>query len=438
MPSARQLAFTVLKETAAGAKLDDALNRVLSGDSGLERRDERFLLQLVKTTLRNQTLLDYQIERSADRPTGEIDADILVLLRMGILQLHLLETAEYAAVNETVKLAKLVIGKKESGFVNAVMRSSIREGLLYPDQNVRESDPVEYLRIKYSHPSWLVERWYERFGAEETEELLRINNEPAPLTALTSPDFEGPVSGDGSSDSLFSDGPLGTLIVELGSRLSDFAPFTEGKLLIVDPSSTLGVAALSPPMGAVVGDFAAGVGGKTVQLSWKVGGEGTVIAIDNDKGRIRVLKSNLKKHRLGNVSPILADIARCGVGGLDYILLDVPCSNSGVLRRKPDVRWRLRPEDIEDTAEGQKKLLKSSWEALNAGGLLVYETCSMEPEENEAVIAWAESELGAVVEDAVAKLESPLREALGPGPFVNTYPHKHQCNGAFIAALRRE
>jgi len=180
MKTARELAFLTLKNTASGVKLDDAIYEVLSKNAGLDSRDERFFLQLVKATVRNRSLLDYQIEKNSDRPLEKIDPEIVFLLRMGMLQLHLMETAEHAAVNETVNLAKITCSKKVSGFVNAIMRSSIRNGMQYP--NTQKDDPAGYLSVIYSHPRWLVERWFGRFGYEETEELLSINNIPPSAT----------------------------------------------------------------------------------------------------------------------------------------------------------------------------------------------------------------------------------------------------------------
>jgi 16S rRNA (cytosine967-C5)-methyltransferase len=435
MSDAREIARGVLAAVGAGAKLDTVLHEAVHpGD--LDLRDRNYAVRLVKVVLRNRTLLDYQVSFFAKRPAAGIQPGLLDILRVAAAELCFMRTADYAAVNEAVEAARTGFGKKAAGFANAVLRriTEASEPIL-PDKR----DEARYLSVKYSHPEWLVKRWLGRLGRAECEELLAVNNTDAPLYVVHDPlrttgcELAEAIREAGADAEA---GPLETTRVELrGKSIAEVPPLADGRALIVDPSSTLGVRALSPPRGAFVLDMCAGVGGKTRQISWAVGPSGRVLATDNIAAKVGILASNVEKCAMKNVQPVVADLTRPLVRGLSYILVDAPCSNTGVLRRKPDIRWRLKEEDMTGHAALQLALLSEGARSLAPGGKLVYQTCSMEPEENERVV---EAILAAFPE---LELETPagdLLDAYIDGNYLRAWPHRHGTNGAFVATLRRK
>lgn len=435
MSDARETAREVLAAVGAGTKLDTVLHEtVYSGD--LDLRDHTYAVRLVKVVLRNRTLLDYQVSFFSKRPAAGIQPDLLDILRVAAAELCFMRTADYAAVNEAVEAARTGFGKKAAGFINAVLRriAETPEPIL-PDR----SDETRYLSVKYSHPEWLVKRWLERLGRTECEKLLAINNTDAPLYVVHNPlrttrcELAAALRG---ADADAETGPLETTRVDLrGKSITEVPPLTDGRALIVDPSSTLGVRALSPPYGASVLDMCAGVGGKTRQLSWAVGPGGRVLAPDNVAVKVGTLASNVAKYSMENIQPVVADLTRPLVRGLSYILVDAPCSNTGVLRRKPDIRWRLNEEALMGHAALQLALLSEGARSLAPGGKLVYQTCSTEPEENERVV---EAVLAAFPELELETRTEDLFNAYVEGNYLRAWPQRHGTNGAFAAIIRKK
>ena len=180
--------YKILQATDSGAKLDDALDSVGRGHNDDNfSRDLRFIRNLVKTVLRNRTLLDFAISEYAGRPHSNIDAPLRNILRMGVVELHFFATADYAAISETVDLARSVRGKKSTGFINAILRNAQRTGRLYPEEKLKQHNPTQYLAILYSHPVWLVKRWLNRYGFDRTETILKRSNALAPTSVVLSP-----------------------------------------------------------------------------------------------------------------------------------------------------------------------------------------------------------------------------------------------------------
>jgi 16S rRNA (cytosine967-C5)-methyltransferase len=434
MTDARRIILKVLKAVNAGEKLDTVMSRIVH--SGVDNRDRVYITTLVKTVLRNRSLLDYQISVFAKRPSAGIQANLLDILRVATAELLLLRTADYAAVNEAVAAVGAEFGKKAAGFANAVLRriAEISEPAL-PDSD----DEIRFLSVKYSHPEWLVKRWLKRLGRVECEALLGVNNTDAPLYVVHNPlrttrcELAAAIREAGTETET---GPIETLHVKLGGKsIADIPPLNDGRALIVDPSSTIGVRALSPTPGSIVLDMCAGVGGKTWQLAWTAGLQSKVLAADSSHPKIGLLTAGIKKYGADNVVPIPADTTRPLAQKADFILIDTPCSNTGVIRRKPDVRWRLEENDLTDYTALQLLLLSGGSRTLAPGGKLVYQTCSTEPEENERVV---EAVLAAFTG---LRLERPRADILEPytdGDYIRTWPHRHGVNAVFVAVIRKE
>ncbi len=428
--SPRVAAVAALAAVRRGAKLDDALARAVRGRLG--RRDASFAEELVKAVVRNRSFLDYQLAQAATKPLRKAPASVLDMMRVGAAELFFLNTPSYAAVDQAVAQVKGSRYAALAPFVNAALRRAASwDGPVTPD-----GDDVARLSLVYSHPEWLVRRWLERLGPGECEELLRANNAPAPLNVYANParasreKLAALLTAEGCGA---ADGPFGSLAVVLGEKgLAELAAFRKGLFAVLDPASTIGPRALAPPAGATAWDLCAGVGGKAAQLSWAVGPGGKVVAVDVDGRKLKACAAAAARLGLDNVDIRKADILEDELPQADYVFLDVPCTNLGVIRRKPDVKWRVREEDVAAAAATQEAMLARAAEALAPGGTVVYNVCSLEPEENERAV---ENVLGrAPLELAPVGGEFG---ALSDGRYLRTWPHRHGCNGGFVAVLRR-
>jgi 16S rRNA (cytosine967-C5)-methyltransferase len=429
--AARSAAAAALAAVGRGTKLDEALGRYARR---LGRRDAAFAEELVKQVLRNRRFLDYQLERVAAKPLAKLPPPVLEALRIAAAELYFLRTPPYAAAAEAVAAVKASPFAGLAPFVNAVLRAlAAGEG---PAEV--EGDDARRLAVKYSYPDWFARRWLERLGPVGAEEFLAANNAPAPLNVYPNPTrvsraaLADELAADGCG---VADGPFGSLAVALGDKaLRGLRAFEAGLFVVVDPASALGPRWLAPPEGATVADLCAGAGGKTVQLAWAVGPGGRVVALDRDERKLRACAAAAERLGLANIEIRRADVLRDDLPRADFVFLDAPCTNLGVIRRKPDVKWRVREEDVEAAAATQEAMLARALEASAPGAVVAYYVCSLEPEEGERVVEWV---LGRASAASVPCPGEEFGDACD-GPYLRTWPHRHGCNGGFAALLRKE
>lgn len=377
-PSARALALTALREWRTGEQFADAILARLLRSSELTAPDRAFVTELFYGVLRNLSLLDFWI--GALR-SGHLDHDARDLLRLGIYQLFLLETPEHAAVYETVALA----GARARSLVNAVLRSALRK-----KEELMQKASAQDLGIRTSHPQFLVERWIQNFGPENTAALCEWNNRPAPVYArinrlkISVEDF---LARHSDVERLLERENF----IRLTSIPND--ALAAGHCYIQDPSTAAACLLLDPQPGERVLDACAAPGGKTAYLAELMKNDGFILACDRDLGRIRTLQDNLERLGVGIAQCAQYDWASSdpppgvvAASSVDRILIDAPCSNTGVMRRRADLRWRLRPKDLVRMQEEQLRILRATIPLLKREGVLVYSTCSIEPEENEVVV----------------------------------------------------
>lgn len=374
-PSSRGLAFVALQKWRTSEQFADAILGQLLRSSNLTAPDRAFATELFYGVLRNLMLLDYWIDRLR---SGHLDHATRDLLRLGLYQLFLLETPEHAAVFETVELA----ARKSRSLVNAVLRSATRgRSDLCRGANAHD------LSVRKSHPQFLIGRWTENFGPENAEALCDWNNRPAPVYARIN---RIRISGD----AFIAAHPEGDRLVarENFVRLTSIPneALSAGHCYIQDPSTVAACTLLDPKPGDRVLDACAAPGGKTGYLAELMGNDGLIVACDRDAGRVETLRENLE--RLG------VTISRCirhdwnsgrplpETASFDRILIDAPCTNTGVMRRRVDLRWRLAPDDFSRMPVEQLQIVRATVPFLKADGVLVYSTCSIEPEENEGVV----------------------------------------------------
>ncbi|HEY8450023.1 MAG TPA: 16S rRNA (cytosine(967)-C(5))-methyltransferase RsmB, partial [Bacillota bacterium] len=339
-------------------------------------------------------------------------------------------------------------GGRAAGFVNGVLRAiaRARSTLPWPDP---AQDPVRYLSVRHSHPEWLVRRYLERLGRAETEQLLEANNAAPALTLRVNRLRAEPEQVARALRGAGYQVEAGRYLPEALRVRAQTAPdrlpgFDEGWFTPQDEAAMLVTHVLDPAPGGRVVDACAAPGTKTTHIAEYMGDEGTVVALDVDPERLHRVDENARRLGLRSVRSQVGDARRAaqllGVEWADRVLVDAPCSGLGTLARRPDLRWRKRPEDIPALAELQGQILDGCAPLVRPGGVLVYSTCTTEPEENEQVIAaflerWPVFRPASGVWDRIKLPAGADLEAEGKG--LQLWPHRHGTDGFFIAKLER-
>ena len=429
---ARAVAADVCADLRRGELLDSSFDRHAAR---LDPRDRRFTRELLYGMLRRRGWLDAVLEQRIKGGAVRLDADIVDLLRLGAYQLLFMRSVPpYAAIAQTVELAKRRHGKGASGLANAVLRrlDREREGL----QVESPADPIDKLAIEESHPRWLVARWVARWGEDETRRLLQANNTEPPLVArpihAVREQVEAMLESAGVS---VSDAPLvpdSIVLASPVSALTDLGAFRQGLFHLQDPASTLVTKYADIPAGARVADLCAAPGGKSAELSRRAS---VVLASDLSPKRIARVRQNIERMELATVHAYVADARRPALREADVVLIDAPCTGTGTFRRHPDARWRLKTSDLAVMGAIQREILRSAATLVPVGGLLVYSTCSLEVEENDVQVERFLSE------QKGWRLEPPA-EGTVPASVLDAgrlrvLPQRHGTDGAFAARLRR-
>ena len=429
---ARGAAADVLTDLRSGELLDSAFDR---RTARLDPRDRRWTRELVFGMLRRRSWLDALLDDRVRGGLAKLDPDLIDLLRLGAYQLLSMGSVPaYAAIGQTVELTKRRHGIGASKLANAVLRrlDRERERLVV----ATPEDPVEALALEHSHPRWLVARWIARWGADETRQLLEANNHEAPLVArpyhVVREQLEAMLEGAGVA---VADAPLvpDSIVLTAGvGAMTELGAFKQGLFHLQDPASTLVTRYASFPTGAQVADLCAAPGGKTLELARSAS---VVFAGDASLARLQRVRDNVRRLDAANVIPFVGDARFPAVGGMDAVLIDVPCTGTGTFRRHPDARWRLRVSDLAVLPAMQRSILRAAAGAVRPGGLLIYSTCSLESEENDAQV---ESFLS---DNPGWRLEPPPEGVVPPTVLdagrLRVLPQRHGTDGAFAARLRR-
>lgn len=448
--SARRLAYSILLrvETEAAYASELLHNRL---DVAMDERDAALATELVMGTLRWQRLIDFFIERYTKRLVSALDREVLIILRLGIYQLrHLMRIPSRAAVNETVELTRLARKKSAAALVNAALRKAAAEretpiGQFLPS----EMETADGLALKYSHPTWLVERWMRNFGEQETIALMESNNRPPEqafilLNAAHRPAALESLRHDGVT---LEPGHLlrDAIIVQSGS-LRKTSAFQNGWIGFQDEASQLVPLLLDAQHGEFVLDLCAAPGGKTLILANQVGSEGRIVAADLRETRLQSMRARIAGIGARNILLVALDGTRAlpFACQFDRILVDAPCSGTGTLARNPEIRWRLKPEDLTDLHQRQVKLVRSALVHLASTGALLYSTCSLEPEENESVVREVlrfepqfRGEPLKIPREILAVGVNPATLVGVDGAF-HTFPPRYRTDGFFAALIRRK
>ncbi len=355
-------------------------------------REKAFCTELVYGTLRHRLKIDFILGRLLSRPFASLKTPVKNILRLGVYQLlYLPEIPERAVCHAAVEQIKQSRYAGLSSLVNGVLRSYLRRKneICFPDPKV---EPAEYLSVEYSHPLWLVKRWLDNFGPVRTQEILKTNNEPSPLTVrvnchlATTSEFMNILAESkiGYRRGLFLAEAIN--LESLHESIEEMSLFQTGRIFIQDENAMLAAHLVRPEPGELILDLCAAPGGKSTHLAELMNDSGEIRSLDNHPHKIKLIEENAARLQLHSIRPVFGDARDFRLPGdklADAVLVDAPCSGTGVLRRRADSRYRRKHEDIRKLADIQREILNNAASLVRPGGRIVYCTCTLEPEENQ-------------------------------------------------------
>ena len=412
-----------------------------------DERDRALAAEIVIGTLRWQRSLDQLIEHFSKRALSQIDPEVGSILRLSLYQLlHLDRVPASAVVDDAVDLTRGARKPSAAGFVNAVLRSTLRQRhrVPFPPRPDDDADPqaiVEYLAVTHSHPDWLIWRWLGRYGFACVERWVQFNNETPSLTIrantlrVTRDELAAALARDGIETRPTRHAPHGLTVID-GNPLRRLP---DGSFVVQDEASQLVALAVGAQPGERILDLCASPGGKATAMAAAMRDTGAVIACDVRGRRVTLLGETVRASGAKHIH--VAHVATRGAlpfsAAFDRVLVDAPCSGLGTVRRDPDVKWRRQESDLSTFADDQGVLLARAATVVKPGGRLVYATCSSEPEENEMVVsAFLSRHRNFALADlrSVGQLPADIVDARG---MMRTLPFAHRLEAFFAAALER-
>jgi 16S rRNA (cytosine967-C5)-methyltransferase len=430
------MAFNILRRVEEEGAYASVLLATI--DDRMRAEDRALCYELVLGVLRRQLWLDSLIEHYAGRRAESLDAPVRRTLRLGLYQLRFLSRIPASAiVNESVKIVYLARLRSAAPFVNAVLRSAVREPDYDPAANI--TDAIERSAVETSHPAWLIKRWAEAFGLDEAAAFARANNETPPVAFR--------VNG-----LLASEGEVLEELRAAGGRVvpSRIAPEAwriegggaslrrltrAGKIYLQDEASQLVAHVLNAQPGERVLDVCAAPGSKTTHIATMTPGISLVVACDRYEHRLRVVVESGARQGIKCLRVVMHDAESAlpfETGSFERVLVDAPCTGTGTLRRNPEIRWRISARDISALSAGQQSILSNAARVLRHGGSLVYSTCSVEREENEEVVSRFLAENTDFKPSPVSVPDSLQTDG---NAAARIWPHRDGADGFFIASF---
>ena len=463
-PSARTIALSLLVESVKSEEEVDVLFDRAFARCAFDRRERALAVELTSGVLRRLATIDWLLEPVLDRPLHRLPVALQMVLRLGAYQLLFLDRIpESAAVNESVNLAKAIagtVGRDWSRLVNAVLRGLLRSPPRpWPSM---DQDPAQALAVRYSVPIWLSRRWMDRLGPAAAEAAcegvsivppmtLRVNRLITTRKTLLDKFAQAGIVAKPTCISPFG------IVLEEGGPVPSLPGFQEGDFYVEDEAAQLIPPLLDPQPGDIVLDACAAPGGKSTHLADLMQNKGVIYAVDRKGARLDLLRNNCRRLGIQMVVPIVGDIRqrdewiplietaklpsikknRVGAA-VDRILVDAPCSGLGVLRRHPEAKWRKDDQTLPRHQALQCQILKAVAPCLRPGGVLVYSTCSTEPEENEEVIErFCRAHVEFQRESVVSWLPPAAQEFVTQQGTLSTVGNRYSMDGFFAARLRK-
>lgn len=431
MSESRKVALDALVRIEDGAFAHILVPQMLSRHGQLPARDRAHVTELVYGTVRMQRALDHQLSQVSSRPVDELDPVVRAALRLGAYQLHT-GVAPHAAVGETVD----AVPPRARGFVNGVLRALARRGPPWPWPS---GDGVEQIGIRTSHPDWIVETLVAQLGPHAALRTLALADQPAPVTLRVNllrasvESVEAELQERGARVERGALVPDALVVRDIGD-VATLPAVREGRATPHDQASQAVVAVLDPQPGERVLDVAAAPGGKSGAAAERMHDTGLVVAADLHAGRARTIGRGIRRLGLQSVRVVVADGRRTPArdGAFDRVLLDAPCTGLGVLRRRPDARWRVQPGDVAPLAALQREMLVEAARAVRPGGRLVYSVCTLTEPETAGVDEFAAEALGEFV-----ALPPPTAPWTPLGRGARLAPSTAGTDGMYVLVLER-
>ncbi|MFA7418858.1 MAG: 16S rRNA (cytosine(967)-C(5))-methyltransferase RsmB [Melioribacteraceae bacterium] len=437
----RGLAVKILNRIDRTDAYLDKLLEIEIKNSNLIGADKALLFEIVHGVTRWQGRIDWILTGFYKGQFSKAIPNVKNALRVALYQILFLDKVpDYAAVNEAVDFVKKLQGQAAADLTNAILRNIIRnkESIRYPNP---DEDINNYLSAYFSHPTWLVRRWLQRFGREEVEKLLLSNNNKPTLNIrinnlVTNADEMRSLLN--SVELKFSDGKYLKEFIRMNSlsNITDWEYFGKGYFTVQDESTGFPIKLLSVAPGMRVLDLCAAPGGKTAFIADEMNNSGEIVALDKFESRLKILEKNLNRLKVTNVTTKIIDAMEYeDEAGFDRVLIDAPCSGLGTLTKKPDLKWKRDLGDIRKIVNIQYDLLQKGASLVKLGGFVVYSTCTIEPEENFDLIAKFLNEHSNF--SLVNAGDQLPKEVVDSNGCVATLPHVHGVDGAFAAKLIR-
>ncbi len=438
--TARETALNILSAVDRNTEFSDSILRKHIGRAGISRIDQNLARELVSGVLRQRAKLDWLLDGSLKRGIRSLNSMEANILRLGLYQIAFLnKIPSFAAVNESVELVKRFGRKEIIGLTNAVLRDIIRHEkyLKKPDTG----DKIKDTAIEYSHPEWLIQRWARQFGWPDALKMLEFDNSPAPVVVranrlkISAEVLFEQLKAGGFEPGLSEILPQ-SIEINNPSGLVDNELFVRGHFYFQDPSAQAAGMLYRARSGHRILDLCAAPGGKASLAAEQAGGGTDIFALDISRQKLKRVKENFTRLGLDSWCLINGDAAEIKFKqSFDLVLADVPCTGLGVIRRRLDLRWRIKESDILRMAELQSRILDNAAKLVKPGGTLVYSTCTVTPEENQDQI---EGFLACHPEFSLDAAQKYLPATLVQDGFMATRPPLHKMDGAFAARLIRK
>ncbi len=417
------------------------LKRVFNENKNITVQDRAFITELVNGTLRNIIYIDYIINSFSNTKTKKMKPLILNIIRISVYQIMFMEKIPVSAVcNEAVKFTKKKKFNGLSGFVNGVLRNIVRNinNIKLPDE---QKNPVEFLATKYSYNNWVIEKWINQFGYNKTKEICKANVLAPKVSICVNTNKitkeklqeifiqEGMIVEDGhiSKNSIY---------ITKTKNIVDSEAFKNGYFHIMDESSMILVEILNPNENDTIIDVCSAPGGKSFYSSYIMNNKGTIFSRDIHSHKIALMQDTIKRLDIKNINLQLKDATQFykeDEETADKLIVDVPCSGFGIVRKKPDIKYTKTENDIKELVSIQREILKASFRYVKKGGILIYSTCTLFEEENIENVNWFCENYGF----ELCKIDYHTNiEGMEEG-YINILPSMFNTDGFFIAKLKR-